>query len=170
MKTPLRIRVLLLSLATLMLFNGFGMYVLAYAKTGLIRLGKHEGALQEFVLSNTEFSAISWIGKHDFIYKDHVYDCEKIVSADGKITITCRADEEETGLKNTLAGSFDQHAQNPPQKAGKASLKIFPALPFEEKSLLPTDIFGTKNSTAAFQANLFIMPVREIASPPPKLA
>jgi hypothetical protein len=171
-KTPLRIRIFLLSLAALVLFNGFGFYMLAFAKTEIHRIYQRETAsLQKLDLNSAEFSAISWIGKHDFIYKNHVYDCEEMTSSNGKISISCRADQEETMIKNALAESFDQQSpQNSSQKTNKELFKIFPVLPFEEKIFVAAPVLVTENMLSGFRDNSFCTPVREIASPPPKQA
>ncbi|CAN5816420.1 hypothetical protein BH11BAC7_BH11BAC7_02430 [soil metagenome] len=176
MKTALSIKIFLLSLATLVLFNGFGLYVYAYTRIGIHRLDQKENIntldLQRLVLNGEEFSTIAWIGPADFIYKNHVYDCEQIASLNGKITLMCYADEEETTIKNTVADSFEKHdsKNTSSNKAHKDLLKIFPLILFSEKSAVVFNSRSTAIFLSAPASSTFISPAPEITSPPPEVA
>ena len=170
MKTRLSIRIFLLSLAALVLFNGFGFYAFAYVKTGVHRVcfRENSGENQKLVLDKKDFSSISWIGHTDFIYKGRVYDCEFIHAFKGKIMISCFADHEETAIKNSLADSFDPNAAK--SSSAKDMLKFFPVFPMAEKIMIspvqPGDIYAHAET---HNIPLSILH-REISSPPPELA
>jgi hypothetical protein len=170
-KTRLSIKIFLLSLATLVLFNGFGFYAFAYLETGIHRscLRENEGEKQMLVLDGKAFSSVSWIGRTDFIYNDKVYDCESIVVSHGKIIISCTSDKEETAIKNTLAGSFETNSKNS-SPAAKNLLKFFPVFPLAEN----LSITAASPTGAAIQNDFYQVPLSilhgEVSSPPPELA
>lgn len=171
MKIRLSIRIFLLSLAALVLFNGFGFYAFAYVKTGIHRVCFRENAekMQKLILDSKDFSSISWIGRTDFIYKGRVYDCESIYAFKGKITVSCFADHEETAIKNSLADSFDPNAAKSSSSA-KDILKFFPVFPLAEKIMISPVQSCDANSYAEIHNVPLSILHREISSPPPELA
>jgi hypothetical protein len=171
-KTRLSIRILLFSLATLVLFNGMGIYVLSFAQTEIHRISReiNKGELEKLVMNGDEFSSVAWIGKNDFIYKDQVYDCESMNSSNGKITISCYPDIKETTLKNVLGESFEKPFASPHQKTTKEAFKFFPVFPINEN--ISIAYYNSSNTDFQYQNgnNAFSAPDRDIASPPPDKA
>jgi hypothetical protein len=131
MKMNMTKRVLIFSLAFLVLFNSVGVFLATYIETGFHRSVEYstENTGDSELLSMTvyEFDSIVWIGERDFVYKTNVYDCESISSQNGKINLKCHSDSEETNLKNSVALNFDNGIKNiPTSKSVKEFFKVFP--------------------------------------------
>lgn len=149
-----------------------GIYVVAFAKTGIHRVRREidRSELTKLVLSSDEFSTISWIGKADFIYNDHVYDCETIGASKGKIIISCYEDREETGLKNVLAEHIEKDSDSSAAKTLKHTFKIFPVFPCSEKPVIENFNCSDAALGCITPDSAFSSPDRDIASPPPDKA
>ncbi|CAN5383986.1 hypothetical protein BH09BAC5_BH09BAC5_09900 [soil metagenome] len=174
MKSLLSIQIFLISLATLVLFNGMGFYMVAFAKTGIHRelvniTGNSTSHLLK--LNKDEFEKISWIGKNDFIFHDAVYDCKSIQSLNGKILMRCIIDNEETNIKNTVAESFGENpANSSQQKSVKEVFKFFPVFPIRKTNILLQSSIANKIEFGVMAISSFHSPDFEIASPPPEIA
>lgn len=165
-RTPTQ-RLIILTLAMLVLLNGAGFFVLGYMQTGFHRLFESEENEELVSLSMTapEFETLAWIGKKDFVYKGRVYDVHAVSRKDEKVTVTCYADNEETHLRDSMSGTFNNHEKN--NQAVKSTFFAFPVFPVFGNVLLPsspsTDTVAYNTSTSASPAE----PLLSVAAPPP---
>jgi len=169
--TPFQ-RGLVFGLAILVLMNSVGIFALTYVGAGLHRaFESEEKNTAQLVMSESEYASLAWVGHHDFIFNNTVYDFDGVVKSNGNVIVNCHSDNEETSLKNSLADNFDSGSKNPlGAKPVKELFKVFPVFPFETAFQMPS---VQTNGTLLFSSNT-TQPLQSadirLNSPPPELA
>ncbi len=168
-------RFLILGLSFLVMLNSVGIFLLTYIETGFHRAIEYSELSNKnselLSLSAKEFSSISWIGEHDFIFNGEVYDCAGISSSKGKINLQCHSDAEETNLKNFIGKNFDDGNKNVPlSKSMKGLFKIFPVF---QNLVATTNFISTENFSFHYSQYGKQHPQSaeiSLNSPPPEIA
>ena len=159
-------RLIIFGLALLVLLNGAGFFLLNYLQAGYHRIFEAEnGELVSLTMTQPEYESLAWIGKKDFVYNGHVYDCAAVSRKDGKVIVSCYSDKEESSLRDSLAGTFNSREKN--DAALKSSLFAFPVFPIFGSTVIvsspSSDTIVYNTSSAASPAE----PLLSVAAPPP---
>jgi hypothetical protein len=110
---------------------------------------------------------LKWHKKHEFEYKNQLYDIIKITQKHDSITYYCWNDKEETHL-NAISNNLVNHSNNTKKSKNKLLTTFYFSLFFEKKS--KTNIF--RNTITNKNNYYYLKHIKTIfieqPSPPPK--